>query len=70
MEISPKKHEDERRAGSNDAVDIARANLSYDPPNTKGPWRRIARLAIFVLCAAAVALLAGHFGHLIVGAPR
>ena len=69
MKISPEKHED-RSAGSYDAVDIARANLSYGPPNTEKPWRKIAGSAIFVLFAVGVALLASHVGHLIVGAPR
>ena len=69
MKISPEKHED--RSAGYDAVDIARAtNLSYGPPNTEKPWRKIADPAIFVLFAVAVALLASHVGHLIVGAPR
>ena len=68
MTIPPKKHEDERRAASDNAVDVARANLSYDPPPR--PWRKIARWAVFLLFAVAVALLAGHFGRLIMGAPR
>jgi len=42
MTISPRKHEDERRAESDNAVDVARANLSYDPPANR-PWRKIAR---------------------------
>jgi hypothetical protein len=63
MTISPKKHEDDRRAESNNAVDVARANLSYDPP-TNRPWRKIASWATLLLFAVAVALLAGHFGRL------
>ena len=69
MKISPEKHED--RSAGYDAVDIARANLSYGPPKkTEKPWRKIAGSAICVLFAVAVALLASHVGHLIVGAPR
>jgi hypothetical protein len=64
MTISPKKQGDERRAVSDNAVDVARANLSYDTP-TNRPWRKIARWAILLLFAVAVALLAGHFGRLI-----
>ena len=36
------KHEDKRPKDGFTAVEAARANLSYDPPSTARPWRKIA----------------------------
>jgi hypothetical protein len=44
MKIGPKKHGDDRREVSDYAVDVARANLNYDPPPS--PWRKTTKWTI------------------------
>jgi hypothetical protein len=54
----PPKHKDDPPKDGFAAVEIARANLSYDPPPTGRAWRKIARWGGFLILAAAAIWLA------------
>jgi len=60
MSVSPQEHENKRSEAGFTAVETARANLSYDPPSTSRPWRKIAAWAIVLILTLAGVLLARH----------
>jgi hypothetical protein len=57
MSRSPEEQDDERPKDNFSAVEIARANLSYDPPS-KDRWRTIAWWSSVLLLVLAIVWLA------------
>jgi hypothetical protein len=54
--LTPPKHRDDPPKDGFDAAEIARANLSYDPPPRA--WRKIARWGGFLILSVAAIWLA------------
>jgi hypothetical protein len=63
MSLSPKEQDDKRPKDGFAAAEIARANLSYDPPSTGQPWRKITRWGGLLFLALAVVLVACRLFH-------